>query len=69
MDLVSTNQQQWEMVYLGEQYIGAEGRTESYYAFYNSLTGLCMDVYGGATAEGSRLTTWPCHGGPNKDWY
>jgi endo-1,4-beta-xylanase len=34
----------------------------------NAQTGLCMDVNGGATANGSAVIVWNCHGGTNQRW-
>jgi len=30
--------------------------------------GLCFDVYGGGTADGTPLIQYQCHGGPNQEW-
>ncbi|GAA4721125.1 beta-xylanase [Phytohabitans rumicis] len=34
----------------------------------NAQTGLCLDVNGGATANGSAVIVWSCHGGANQRW-
>ena len=31
-------------------------------------TGLCLEVNGGATANGSAVIVWNCHGGTNQRW-
>lgn len=28
----------------------------------------CLDVSGGATANGAKLVLWTCHGGANQRW-
>jgi hypothetical protein len=34
----------------------------------NAQTGLCLDVNGGGTANGSTVIVWSCHGGTNQRW-
>ncbi|GIF62258.1 hypothetical protein Ais01nite_02930 [Asanoa ishikariensis] len=34
----------------------------------SAQTGLCLDVNGGATANGSAVIVWNCHGGSNQRW-
>ncbi|GIF74487.1 ricin-type beta-trefoil lectin domain protein [Asanoa siamensis] len=34
----------------------------------SAQTGLCLDVNGGATANGSAVIVWGCHGGANQRW-
>jgi endo-1,4-beta-xylanase len=34
----------------------------------NSQTGLCLDVNGASTANGSAVIVWSCHGGANQRW-
>ncbi|MFC5821030.1 ricin-type beta-trefoil lectin domain protein [Nonomuraea harbinensis] len=33
-----------------------------------AASGRCVDVPGAATADGTRLVLWDCHGGPNQTW-
>jgi hypothetical protein len=61
--------QQWELVYLGQEWIPSEGRNEYAYAIWNSGSGLCLDVYNAQTNSGATVITWPCHGGPNQRWF
>lgn len=61
--------QQWELVYLGQEWIPSEGVYRSTYAIWNSGSGLCLDVAGAATYNGATVVTWPCHGGPNQRWF
>lgn len=34
----------------------------------NAQNGLCLDVNGGATANGTAVIVWTCHGGANQRW-
>ncbi|WP_345516206.1 ricin-type beta-trefoil lectin domain protein, partial [Phytohabitans houttuyneae] len=34
----------------------------------NAQTGLCLDVNGAGTANGSAVIVWTCHGGANQRW-
>jgi endo-1,4-beta-xylanase len=34
----------------------------------NAQTGMCLDVNGGSTANGSAVIVWSCHGGANQRW-
>jgi O-glycosyl hydrolase len=35
----------------------------------SEASGLCLDVGGQATAEGSKVGLWTCNGGPNQAWF
>ncbi len=34
----------------------------------SAQTGLCLDVNGAGTANGSAVIVWSCHGGTNQRW-
>jgi endo-1,4-beta-xylanase len=34
----------------------------------SAQTGMCLDVNGGGTANGSAVIVWSCHGGANQRW-
>ncbi len=34
----------------------------------SASSGLCMDIYNGATTSGGAVIQWTCHGGANQDW-
>lgn len=38
------------------------------YELVNYSDGKCLDVYGGATGNGSRVDMWTCNGGSNQQW-
>jgi len=38
------------------------------YELVNSSDDKCLDVYGRATGNGSRVDTWTCNGGSNQQW-
>ncbi|WNI21934.1 ricin-type beta-trefoil lectin domain protein [Streptomyces sp. ITFR-16] len=40
----------------------------SAHALVNKASGRCLDVPGGATANGTALDLWDCHGGTNQRW-
>jgi hypothetical protein len=61
--------QQWELVYLGDQFIPYEGTWASTYAIWNSGSQLCMDVAWQAVDNGSYVITWPCNGQNNQIWF
>jgi hypothetical protein len=31
-------------------------------------SGLCLDAIGNATANGTKVNLWSCHGGANQQW-
>ena len=38
------------------------------YELVSAYDGKCLDVYGGATGNGSRVDQWTCNGGSNQLW-
>ena len=39
-----------------------------YYNVFNTQSGLCLDVTGGGTADGTPTQQWDCNNTPNQQW-
>ncbi|MEV4518529.1 sigma-70 family RNA polymerase sigma factor [Dactylosporangium sp. NPDC049525] len=47
---------------------GATPATAGVYVIRNVLSGLCVDVFGNAATDGTRLVQWTCQGTTNQQW-
>ncbi|MER6180200.1 family 43 glycosylhydrolase [Streptomyces sp. NPDC001652] len=47
---------------------GETAATPTSYTLVNRNSGKCLDVNGGATADGTNILQWTCNGGTNQKW-
>jgi Ricin-type beta-trefoil lectin domain len=52
----------------GNQYWDLTPAGNGYYNVFNVQSGLCLDVTGGGTADGTPTQQWYCNNTPNQQW-
>jgi hypothetical protein len=60
--------QQWSNLSGSNQEYIVTQTADGNYRLVNSNSGLCVEVPGFSTSNGTQLDTWGCNGGTNQEW-